>query len=443
MKKLSTLLACIGILFTLSAQNKQYESSTYSGLKIRNIGPAFMSGRIADIVKNPEDPSTWYVATASGGVWKTTNNATTWTPIFDHYTSYTTGALAMDPTNPSILWLGTGENASQRSAGYGDGIYKTTDGGTSWQNVGLKNSEHIGKILIDPRNPEVVYVAAQGPLWAPGGDRGVFKTTDGGKSWEQVLEISENTGATDLAFDPRNPDVIYAASYQRRRHVGILVAGGPESAIYKTEDGGKHWKKLRKGLPSGDAGRIALAVSPQQPDIVYASIALEEGKGGFYKSENRGESWARQSDYVVVDPQYYGEIYADPHRFDRVYSVDMMMHVTDDGGKTFRRQNTRNKHVDNHAIVFDPLDPNYIMVGCDGGIYESWDQGDSWKFVSNLPLTQFYRVGIDNAEPFYNVYGGTQDNSTLGGPIAYQQHPRHPQQRLVHHPRRRWFSNPR
>ncbi|MBK7872783.1 MAG: glycosyl hydrolase [Saprospiraceae bacterium] len=417
MKKLNV----IGLLLIcnfLIAQNTEVPltEGLFSSFRLRNIGPALMSGRIADIVKDPVNPSTWYVAVASGGVWKTTNNATTWESIFENYGSYTTGSLAIDTKNPNVIWLGTGENASHRSAGYGDGVYKSLDGGASWSNVGLKNSEHIGKILIDPRNSDVVYVAAQGPLWAAGGDRGLFKTLDGGKTWKNILNISENTGVTDIVFDPRNPDIIYAASYQRRRHVGILVAGGPESAIYKTTDGGENWKKLTRGIPSGDKGRIALAVSPQQPDIVYALIAAEEEQSGFFRSVNQGESWSKQNNYIVVDPQYYGEIYADPHHFDRVYAVDVIINVTDDGGKNFRPLNTRNKHVDNHAIVFDPLDPDYLMVGCDGGIYESWDQGDSWKYVSNLPITQFYRVGLDNAMPFYNVYGGTQDNSTLGGP---------------------------
>lgn len=419
MKKL-TILFCFCIFFSgLRAQKASSDlltSSTFSGLKLRNIGPAFMSGRISDIVKDPSNPSTWYVATASGGAWKTTNNATTWTPIFDRYTSYTTGAVAIDPSNPNVLWLGTGENASQRSAGYGDGIYKSINGGKSWKNVGLKQSEHIGKIIIDPRNPAVVYVAAQGPLWAPGGDRGLYKTMDGGENWEQVLAISENTGVSDVIFDPRNPDVLYAASYQRRRHVGILVAGGPESAIFKSVDGGANWKKLNRGLPGGDKGRIALAISPQQPDVLYAHVTAEKGKSGFFRSADRGESWVKKSDYIIVDPQYYGEIFPDPHHFDRVYVMDMMIHVTEDGGENFERLNTRNKHVDNHALLFDPKDPDYLLVGCDGGIYESWDRGDSWKFVSNLPLTQFYRVGIDNALPFYHVYGGTQDNSTLGAP---------------------------
>lgn len=420
--KITSSFICCCLLFCsliLQGQSKAIDpmrSSTFSGLKLRSIGPAFMSGRISEVAKDPTNPSTWYVATASGGVWKTTNNATTWTPIFDRYGAYTTGTIVIDPSNPNVLWLGTGENASQRSAGYGDGIYKSVDAGRTWTNMGLKQSEHIGKIILDPRDSKVVYVAAQGPLWAAGGDRGLYKTTDGGENWEKILEISENTGVADVLLDPRNPDVLYAASYQRRRHVGILIAGGPESAIFKSEDGGKNWKKLGKGLPGGDKGRIALGISPQQPDVLYAHIAAEKGKSGFFRSADRGESWQKKSDYIIVDPQYYGEIFPDPHQFDKVYVMDMMIHVTSDGGATFERLNSRNKHVDNHALLFDPKDPDYLLVGCDGGIYESWDRGDSWKFINNLPLTQFYRVGIDNAEPFYHVYGGTQDNSTLGAP---------------------------
>jgi photosystem II stability/assembly factor-like uncharacterized protein len=389
---------------------------TFSGLRLRNIGPAFMSGRIGDIVKDPTDRSIWYVGVASGNVWKTTNNGTTWTPIFDDYGSYSIGCLALDPKNPLVLWVGTGENASQRSAGYGDGVYKSLDGGRSWTNMGLRHSEHVGKILIDPRDSDVVYVAAQGPLWAPGGDRGLFKTTDGGATWEPVLQISENTGVTDIAFDPRDPDIIYAASYQRRRHVGILVAGGPESAVYRSDDGGATWKKLTRGLPGVDMGRIALAVSLQNPDVVYALVAAAGEASGFFRSPDRGEHWVRMSDYIVVDPQYYGEIYADPHRFDRVYAMDVMIHYTEDGGRTFEVLGSEFKHVDNHAFLFDPDDPDYLMVGSDGGIYESWDRGRTWKAVMNLSITQFYRVGLDNDFPFYNVYGGTQDNSTLGGP---------------------------
>jgi photosystem II stability/assembly factor-like uncharacterized protein len=392
------------------------KAETFAGLELRGIGPALLSGRIADIVVVPEDRATWYVAVSSGGVWKTVNAGTTWTPIFDGEKSYSIGCLALDPSNSNVVWVGTGENASQRSVGYGDGVYRSLDGGASWTRVGLEKSEHIGKILIDPRDTDVVYVASQGPLWAPGGDRGLYKTTDGGETWKRVLEVSENTGITDIAFDPRDPDVLYAASYQRRRHPGILVAGGPESAVYKSTDAGASWRKLTRGLPDGDVGRIALAVSPQRPDVVYALIAAEGEDSGFFRSTDRGESWEKRNDYIVVDPQYYGEIYPDPHRFDRVYAVDVWIHVTDDGGRTFREVNSRYKHVDNHAMVFDPDDPDYLVVGTDGGIYETFDETTTWRFVTNLPITQFYRVGVDEAKPFYNVYGGTQDNNTLGGP---------------------------
>ena len=386
-------------------------------IPFRSIGPAYMTGRIADIEKDPQNSSTWYVAVASGNVWKTQNNGSTWTPIFDQYGSFSTGCLAIDPVKPQVVWLGTGENQSQRSVSWGDGVYKSLDGGKSWKNMGLSRSEHIGKILIDPRNTDVVYVAAQGPLWAAGGERGVYKTVDGGQNWEQVLAISENTGVADLTFDPQNPDIIYAASYQRRRHVGILVAGGEESRIYKSSDGGLSWKKLSRGLPGGELGRIAVAVSPQKSNVVYAMIAgSNDRQSGFYRSEDYGESWTKKNDYVIVDPQYYGEIFADPHQFDKVYVVDVIIRYTENGGADFKRLNTRFKHVDNHEIVFDPLDPDYLMVGCDGGVYESWDRGDHWTYHSNLPITQFYRVGLDNDFPFYNIYGGTQDNSTLYGP---------------------------
>jgi len=391
-------------------------SETFRGLELRNIGPALMSGRIADIVKDPTDASVWYVAVASGGVWKTTNAATTWRPIFDSHDTYSVGSLALDPVNPQIVWVGTGENNSQRSVGWGDGIYKSLDGGESFEKTGLEHSEHIGKIVIDPRNSDVVWVAAQGPLWAPGGDRGLFRSRDGGKTWNLVLEISENTGVSDVMLDPRDPDTVYAASYQRRRHQCCLVAGGPESAIYKSTDGGESWRQLVRGLPESDRGRIGLAMSPQNPDILYATIPAVGEDGGFFRSSNRGESWVKTNDYVPVDPQYYQEIFPDPHFFDRVYVMDVWIHVSDDGGKSFRTLNSKFKHVDNHAMVFDPEDPEYLMVGCDGGIYESWDRGDTWKFIDNLPVTQFYRVGIDNSEPFYFVYGGTQDNDTQGGP---------------------------
>jgi photosystem II stability/assembly factor-like uncharacterized protein len=386
------------------------------GLEFRSIGPAFMSGRIGDIVVDPERPSTWYVAACSGNVWKTVNSGTTWEPIFDDYGSYSIGCLAIDPNNRHVVWVGTGENNSQRSVGYGDGVYKSVDGGTHFENVGLKNSEHIGKIIIDPRDSDVVYVAAQGPLWSSGGDRGVYKTTDGGKTWNRVLEIGENTGVNEVHFDPRDPDVLYASAYQRRRHVWVLIDGGPESGIYKSTDGGANWREINKGLPKVDKGRIGLAVSPIDPDVVYAIVEAAQGKSGFFRSADRGENWTRMSDYITSSPQYYQEIYADPHRFDRVFSLNTYVMMTTDGGKTWERFGREYKHVDSHAWWFDPDDPNHLIDGNDGGLYETWDFGENWRYTANLPVTQFYKVAVDNSEPFYYVYGGTQDNATQGGP---------------------------
>ncbi|MFP3940446.1 MAG: VPS10 domain-containing protein [Thermoanaerobaculia bacterium] len=391
---------------------------TFSGLALRGIGPATTSGRIGDFALHPDEPSTWWVAVASGGVWKSDNAGTTWSSVFDGAgTSYSIGCLAIDPDNPQVVWVGTGENNSQRSVSYGDGVYKTVDGGKSWENVGLEDSEHVGEILVDPRDTDTVYVAAQGPLWRSGGDRGLYKTTDGGESWELVLEISPDTGVSDVAFDPRDPDVLYAAAYQRRRHVWTLIDGGPESAIYKSEDAGASWRKLEAGLPREDMGRIGLAVSPADPDVVYAVIEAARDAGGFFRSTDRGESWEKRSGYVSGSPQYYQELFADPHDVDRVYSMDTFLMVTEDGGASFRRAGQSNMHVDHHALWIDPDDPDHLITGNDGGLYESFDRGSSWRFVPNLPVTQFYKITVDDAEPFYNVYGGTQDNFTLGGPV--------------------------
>ncbi len=384
-------------------------------LRLRSLGPTLKPGRVADIAVNPRNRSLWYLANASGGLWKTTNRGNNWEPIFDEGGSYSLGCVTIDGRNPDVVWLGTGENSSNRSVGYGDGVYKSTDGGQSWKRMGLSDSQHIGRILVDPRDSDVVFVAAEGPLWSGGGDRGLFKTTDGGRTWKAVLKIGTNTGVTDIAFDPRDPDVIYAASYQRRRHVGLLIGGGPESAIYKTSDGGQTWQKLSNGLPAVDIGRIALAVSPQNPDVVYALVCAAGDESGFFRSADRGDTWTRQSNYKVVDPQYYGEIYADPHQFDRIYAVDMITNVTEDGGKHFQRVSWR-MHVDHHAMAFDPTDRNHLLVGNDGGLYESYDHGRTWRHFTNLPTSQFYRVATDNALPFYNVYGGTQDNGSMGGP---------------------------
>lgn len=391
-------------------------SGTFSGLQFRSLGPALTSGRIADFAVDPANPARYFVAVCCGNVWRTTNSGTTWTPVFDDQGSYSIGCVALDPRNPLVVWIGTGENNSQRSVGYGDGLYKSLDGGDSWEKVGLENSEHIAKILIDPRDSDVVYVAAQGPLWNPGGDRGLHKTTDGGKSWELILEIDENTGVTDVVMDPRDPDVLFAASYQRRRHVWVLIDGGPGSGIHKSVDGGKTWTELAKGLPSGDMGRIGLAVSPADPDIVYAIIEAADEGSGFYRSTDSGVNWEKRSDHISTSPQYYQEIVADPVDPEKVYSLDTVSKVTHDGGATFENLGREGRHVDDHALWIDPRNTDHLIIGGDGGIYETWDAGKNWHFKANLPVTQFYRVCVDNDLPFYNLYGGTQDNNTIGGP---------------------------
>lgn len=391
-------------------------SSDYGALKLRSIGPALTGGRVTDFAVMPGKRQHFYAAMASGGIWETRNAGTTWKPIFDNYASYSIGCLAMDPNNSHVIWAGSGENNSQRSVSFGDGVYRSRNGGKSWENMGLKESEHIGKILIDPRDSDTVFVAAQGPLWREGGDRGLYKSTDGGQEWRKVLEIDEHTGVNEVHFDPRNPDVMYASSYQRARRVWTLINGGPGSAIWKSTDGGETWRKLSSGIPGGDKGKIGMVVSPANPDIVYAIVEAAEGKGGVFRTIDRGETWTKQSSYMSSSPQYYNELVAHPHDPDTIYSLDTYLQISTDGGKTFNRVPNTNRHVDDHALWIDPADPDYLLVGCDGGVYDSHDGGQNWMFRANMALTQFYRVSVDNQKPFYYVYGGTQDNNSLGGP---------------------------
>ncbi|HUQ50071.1 MAG TPA: sialidase family protein, partial [Terriglobales bacterium] len=390
-------------------------SGVFSGLKARAIGPAVISGRVSSLAVNPKNRAHYYVGVASGGVWRTDNNGTTWTPVFENEGSYSIGTVAMDPKDSNIIWVGTGENNSQRSVGYGDGVYRSDDGGKSWKHMGLKKSEHIARILIDPRDSNVIYVASQGPLWGPGGDRGLYKSTDAGKTWKHSLNISENTGVTDVVMDPTNPDVLYAATYQRRRHVYSFINGGPESAIHKSTDAGATWTKLKSGLPTVDIGRVGLAISATDPNVLYATVEAAERKGGIFRTRDRGATWEKRNDFDAT-AMYYSTIYVDPKNVDRIYMMNTFNMVSDDGGKTVRRLGERSKHVDNHALWIDPNDTDYLLCGSDGGLYESHDRGVNWHFKSNLNVGQFYDVTVDNSQPFYNVYGGTQDNNSLGGP---------------------------
>ena len=411
------LLCTILTLGTFSfADTALAEDHPLAGIPLRNLGPALTSGRVSDFAFYPGQSQTFYVSMASGGVWKTENNGITWKPVFDGEGSFAIGVIELDPSNPNTVWVGSGENNAQRSVGYGDGVYKSVDGGGSWKNMGLKDSGHISMIRFHPEDSNIVYVAAQGPLWNSGGDRGLYRSRDGGANWERILDIDENTGINEFVINPANPDEIVASSYQRRRHVWTLINGGPGSGIHKTTDGGVTWKKVKGGLPGGDLGRIGLAAAPSEPGMIYAIIEANDKDKGIYRSTDFGESWDKRSDHLTNSPQYYNELYVDPKNPERVYSVDTFTHVSEDGGASWNKISFKNRHVDDHALWIDPNNTNHLYIGGDGGVYESWDRGELWRHVRNLPVTQFYRATPDNDAPFYNVCGGTQDNFTLCGP---------------------------
>ncbi len=427
MNKTFIVLLIAGALFSssLSAEKKNeastvkndpWKTETFNGLSFRSIGPALTSGRVVDFAVDPKNANRYFVAVACGGVWKTENAGTTYEPLFDGEGSYSIGCVEIDPGNSNVIWVGSGENNNQRSVAYGDGVYKSEDGGKSWNNMGLKNSEHIGMIAIDPNNSNTVYIAAYGPLWSAGGDRGIYKTTDGGKTWSQILNVSENTGFNEIHIDPRNSNVLYATAHQRRRLLFTYVNGGPESNLYKSTDGGATWDILSNGLPTGvDRGRIGLSISPVNPDYLFAIIEAGDKKGGVYRSTDRGASWEKQCDNTTSG-NYYQEIFCDPKDLNKVYYVDFWVMISKDGGKSFEKIGEKYKHVDNHVLWINPSDTRQLMAGCDGGIYVTRDDGANWEFKANFPVTQFYKVTTDNALPFYNVYGGTQDNNSLGGP---------------------------
>lgn len=402
---------------TPTSEKSAVDADLLSGMQFRMVGPALTSGRVADIAVHPKNKDVWYVAAAAGGVWLTENHGITFRPIFDHYGSYSIACVTLAPSNSNTVWVGTGENNNQRSVSYGDGVYKSLDGGKSFTNMGLKNSEHIGNIIVHPTNEQIIWVAAYGPVWNHGGERGVYKSIDGGKTWERTLFISDETGIAQIAIDPSNPDILYASAHQRRRHEYTYIGGGPESGLWKSTDGGKTWREINTGLPKTDMGRIGLAVSPSDPDYVYAIVEGRYGKGGFFKSTNKGENWSKQSDFSTSG-NYYQEIICDPLDKNKIFAMDTYLHHTEDGGKNFKMTGETNKHVDNHCIWIDPSNTNHWIVGCDGGIYETYSHAKEWYYYANLPIIQFYKVTTDNASPFYNIYGGTQDNNSMGGPSA-------------------------
>ncbi|MEW6455894.1 MAG: hypothetical protein AB1410_04170 [Acidobacteriota bacterium] len=425
-KKITLLLVLILFLIVslgFSAEKKPsipvqqfftLDESLIKGLMWRCIGSANMGGRVDDFAVVENQSNIIYVATASGGVWKTINNGITWEPIFDNESVSTIGDITVAPSDPNIVWVGTGEANNRQSSSWGNGVYKSMDGGKTWINMGLKDSHHVGRIVIDPKNPDVVYVAAAGRLWGPNKERGLFKTSDGGKTWKNVLFINEDTGVIDVAMDYESPNIIYAAAYQRRRTAYGFNGGGPHSALYKSIDGGETWKKLTEGLPSGDTGRIGVDVYRKNPNIVYTII--ENKEGGVFRSEDKGETWKKISS-TNPRPMYYSQIRIDPNNDQRIWVLGAQMYFSEDGGKTFRTDWIRMIHGDHHALWINPADSNHMVLGSDGGIHISYDTGRSWDFINTIPLGQFYEIGFDMRKPYY-VYGGLQDNGSWAGPSA-------------------------
>jgi hypothetical protein len=396
------------------AEEPLLSGKVISGLTWRCIGPSNMGGRIDDFAVVESNPSIIYVATASGGVWKTVNNGVTWEPIFDGQSTSTIGDVTVSPSNPDIVWVGTGEQNNRQSSSWGNGVYKSTDAGKTWTNMGLRDSHHIGRIAIHPTNPDIVYVAAVGHLWGPNKERGLFRTTDGGKTWTNTKFIDDNTGFVDVAIDLQSPNTLYAAAYQRQRRTWGFVGGGPGSGLYKTTDGGESWVLLTNGLPSGNTGRIGIDVYRANPEVVYAII--ENREGGVFRSDDKGLSWRKMSP-TNPRPMYYSKIRIDPNNDQRIWVLGASMYFSEDGGRTFRTDYVRGVHGDHHAMWINPANSNHIVLGSDGGIYFSYDRGQTWDFVNSLPIGQFYEVGFDIRKPYF-IYGGLQDNGSWGGPSA-------------------------
>lgn len=412
---LRAVLFC-AIAWSTGALAQSDDDNPLTELALRHIGPAITSGRISDFAFHPDRKHEYFAATASGNLWKTENDGITWEALFEGESSYSIGVVTLDPNDPLVVWVGTGENNAQRSVAFGDGVYKSEDGGKSWENMGLKDSGHIGQIWIDPDDSDHLRVAAQGPLWNEGGDRGLYESRDGGESWQPILTVDEHTGVNEFVVDPRDSNTIVASSYQRRRHVWVLINGGPGSAIHKTTDGGQTWSRIDSGLPKDHMGRIGLAGAPSEPNTIYAIVEANDEERGVYRSSDFGDNWTKQSDHMTTSPQYYNELVVDPQDPDRVYSLDTLTHMSEDGGKTWSQLGLDWRHVDDHALWIDPDFTEHLIIGGDGGIYESFDRGTTWRHVRNLSIAQFYRIQPDNAEPFYNVCGGTQDNNSLCAP---------------------------
>jgi photosystem II stability/assembly factor-like uncharacterized protein len=408
-------LACFALGAGLEeGDNGRLSESIYKNLSWRSIGPAIMGGRIDDFAVVEGQSHIIYAAAATGGLWKTTNNGTTWEPIFDNERVSSIGDVAVAPSDPNIVWVGTGEPNNRQSSSWGYGVYKSLDGGKNWMPMGLKDTHHIGRIVIDPHDANVVYIAALGHLWGPNKERGLYKTTDGGKTWTNTKFISEDTGFIDLAMDPESSQTLYAVAYQRRRTAFGFNGGGPHSGLYKTTDGGANWTRLTEGLPEGDTGRIGIDVYRRNPNVVYAII--ENSKGGIFRSEDKGATWKKMSD-TNPRPMYYSQIRIDPNNDQRLWVLSAAMYVSDDGGRTFHTDVVTRIHGDYHAMWIDPANSNHMIAGSDGGIHFSYDRGKSWDYVNTLPLGQFYEIGVDMRKPYY-IHGGLQDNGSWAGPSA-------------------------